>query len=73
MVEENKKTMTREEEIKALKIFKGTLLCQMNDERHIGVITDNHGIRVKRLNIFKRRREKWVPTGKVSPNAWSLK
>ena len=60
-------------EIDGEELVKSILACQMNDNPEVEVITAR-GLMLSELppKIPLKQEKEWVPTGKISPNAWRL-
>ena len=59
---------------KARNVYEWTLAYQMNDKRTIEVITSDHGLKLKKLNIYEKPTPTpWISSGRVGDNDWRFK
>jgi hypothetical protein len=54
----------------ALEQFKYILMGQVAERKREELVNEDGGFRLRHIHVYKKKREVWIPTGKVSPNAW---
>ncbi len=54
----------------ALEQFKYILMGQVAERKREELVNKDDESRLNHIHVYKKKRTVWIPTGKVSPNAW---
>ena len=57
----------------SLEQFKYILMGQVAERKREDLVNEDGGLKTKHIHVYKKKRTVWIPTGKVSPNAWRFK